>query len=218
MELQCEGMEFATEMIIKPSLIGARVAEIPITLHPDGRKAHAPHLRTFRDGWRTLRFFHALFSPRWLFLVPGPVFYPARPARLRRRPPRPAARSRAVRRTYAAFREPEHHRGISIGCLRPAHEDLRDQRAVAAGGSAAHEVGATRLWSAGWFSARSEWPWASGLLGGSDPPVVVGGLWSTGLRHTMRWVIPGGNTNRVGLSNRTCQSFFVSILGMRHRP
>lgn len=70
LELQCEGMEFATEMIIKASLHGARIAEIPITLHPDGRKAHAPHLRTIRDGWRTLRFFLAL-SPRWLFFAPG---------------------------------------------------------------------------------------------------------------------------------------------------
>jgi hypothetical protein len=63
-------MEFATEMIIKASLHGAKIAEVPITLHPDGRKAHAPHLRTFRDGWRTLRFF-LIFSPRWLFLLPG---------------------------------------------------------------------------------------------------------------------------------------------------
>src|SRR5690349_10568728 len=67
---RCTGMEFATEMIIKTSLIGARVAEVPITLHPDGRKAHAPHLHTFRDGWRTLRFF-LMYSPRWLFLYPG---------------------------------------------------------------------------------------------------------------------------------------------------
>jgi glycosyltransferase involved in cell wall biosynthesis len=67
---RCTGMEFATEMIIKSSLGGARIAEVPITLHPDGRKAHAPHLRTFRDGWRTLRFF-LLYSPRWLFLAPG---------------------------------------------------------------------------------------------------------------------------------------------------
>src|SRR6185437_4186619 len=67
---RCTGMEFATEMIIKTSLIGARIGEVPITLHVDGRKAHAPHLRTFRDGWRTLRFF-MLYSPRWLFLVPG---------------------------------------------------------------------------------------------------------------------------------------------------
>jgi hypothetical protein len=63
-------MEFATEMMTKASLAGVRIAEVPITLHPDGRKAHAPHLRTFRDGWRTLRFF-LLYSPRWLFLVPG---------------------------------------------------------------------------------------------------------------------------------------------------
>ncbi|HEX3281473.1 MAG TPA: glycosyltransferase family 2 protein [Pyrinomonadaceae bacterium] len=70
LDLQCEGMEFATEMIIKASLHGARIAEIPITLHPDGRKTNAPHLRTIRDGWRTLRFF-LIFSPRWLFLAPG---------------------------------------------------------------------------------------------------------------------------------------------------
>jgi glycosyltransferase involved in cell wall biosynthesis len=69
---RCTGMEFATEMIIKSSLYGARISEVPITLHPDGRKSHAPHLRTFRDGWRTLRFF-LIYSPRWLFLVPGIV-------------------------------------------------------------------------------------------------------------------------------------------------
>src|SRR3954451_10852604 len=67
---RCTGMEFATEMIIKSSLYSARIAEVPITLHSDGRKAHKPHLRTFRDGWRTLRFF-LLYSPRWLFLMPG---------------------------------------------------------------------------------------------------------------------------------------------------
>jgi glycosyltransferase involved in cell wall biosynthesis len=67
---RCTGMEFATEMIVKASLFGANIAEVPITLHPDGRKSHAPHLRTFRDGWRTLRFF-LMYSPRWLFLAPG---------------------------------------------------------------------------------------------------------------------------------------------------
>ena len=67
---QCTGMEFATEMIIRSSLASARIAEVPITLHPDGRKVHAPHLHTFRDGWRTLRFF-LLYNPRWLFLIPG---------------------------------------------------------------------------------------------------------------------------------------------------
>jgi hypothetical protein len=57
-------------MIIKASLHREQIAEIPITLHPDGRKSHAPHLRTFRDGWRTIRLF-LIYSPRWLFLLPG---------------------------------------------------------------------------------------------------------------------------------------------------
>jgi glycosyltransferase involved in cell wall biosynthesis len=70
LNLRCTGMEFATEMIIKASLNGARIAEVPITLHPDGRSSHGPHLKTFRDGWRTLRFF-LMYSPRWLFLLPG---------------------------------------------------------------------------------------------------------------------------------------------------
>src|SRR5690606_23313394 len=55
LELRSLGMEFANEMIIKASLMGARISEVPITLHPDGRKSHGPHLRTFRDGWRTDR-------------------------------------------------------------------------------------------------------------------------------------------------------------------
>ncbi len=72
LEQQCTGMEFATEMIIKASLRGERIAEVPITLHRDGRTLRDPHLRTVKDGWRTLRFF-LLFSPRWLFLAPGLV-------------------------------------------------------------------------------------------------------------------------------------------------
>jgi glycosyltransferase involved in cell wall biosynthesis len=67
---RCTGMEFANEMVIKMSLAGARIGEVPITLHKDGRTAHPPHLRTWRDGWRTLRFY-LLLSPRWLFLWPG---------------------------------------------------------------------------------------------------------------------------------------------------
>jgi hypothetical protein len=70
LDLRCVGMEFATEMIIKSSLFGEKVAEVPIALHPDGRKSHPPHLKTFRDGWRTLRFF-LMYSPRWLYLIPG---------------------------------------------------------------------------------------------------------------------------------------------------
>ncbi len=70
LDQRCTGMEFATEMIIKSTLFGGSMDQVPITLHPDGRINQRSHLRTFRDGWRTLRFF-MLLSPRWTFLVPG---------------------------------------------------------------------------------------------------------------------------------------------------
>ena len=70
LDQRCTGMEFATEMIIKSTLFGGAMDQVPITLHPDGRVNQRSHLRTFRDGWRTLRFF-MLLSPRWTFLVPG---------------------------------------------------------------------------------------------------------------------------------------------------
>jgi glycosyltransferase involved in cell wall biosynthesis len=69
MGLRTTGMEFATEMVVKATLLRLRIAEVPTTLSPDGRN-RPPHLRTWRDGWRTLRFF-LLYSPRWLFLYPG---------------------------------------------------------------------------------------------------------------------------------------------------
>jgi hypothetical protein len=69
LDLQTPGMEFASEMVVKATLNGLRVTEVPTTLSKDGRD-RAPHLRSFRDGWRHLRFL-LLFCPRWLFLVPG---------------------------------------------------------------------------------------------------------------------------------------------------
>jgi len=67
--LRSTGMEFASEMLVKSALFNLRIAEIPTALHPDGRST-PPHLRTWRDGWRHLRFM-LLYSPRWLFLYPG---------------------------------------------------------------------------------------------------------------------------------------------------
>ncbi|HET6882213.1 MAG TPA: glycosyltransferase family 2 protein [Pirellulales bacterium] len=69
MELQTTGMEFASEMVIKSTLKGLAIAEVPTMLHKDGR-SRPPHLRSWRDGWRHLRFM-LLFSPRWMFLWPG---------------------------------------------------------------------------------------------------------------------------------------------------
>ncbi|MEO6395613.1 MAG: glycosyltransferase family 2 protein [Devosia sp.] len=71
LKLRTTGMEFASEMLVKATLSGLRMAEVPTTLAKDGR-TRAPHLRSFRDGWRHLRFL-LLFSPRWLFLYPGLV-------------------------------------------------------------------------------------------------------------------------------------------------
>ncbi len=67
------GMEFASEMVVKATVMGLCVEEVPTVLHPDGR-SRKPHLRTWPDGWRHLRFLF-LYSPRWLFLYPGVLFF-----------------------------------------------------------------------------------------------------------------------------------------------
>jgi hypothetical protein len=69
LDLQTPGMEFASEMVVKASIFGLRITEVPTILYPDGRD-RPPHLRRWRDGWRHLRFL-LLFSPKWLFLYPG---------------------------------------------------------------------------------------------------------------------------------------------------
>ena len=69
LDLRTTGMEFASEMIVRASLAGLRITEVPTTLSPD-KRGRPPHLRTWRDGWRHLRFL-LLYSPRWLFLYPG---------------------------------------------------------------------------------------------------------------------------------------------------
>lgn len=69
--LQTGGMEFASEMVVKSTLQGLDVREVPTTLAPDGR-SRPPHLRSWRDGWRHLRFL-LLYSPKWLFFIPGLV-------------------------------------------------------------------------------------------------------------------------------------------------
>ena len=69
MDLRTTGMEFASELVVKATLFNMRISEVPVTLSPDGR-SRPPHLRSWRDGWRHLRFL-LLYSPRWLFLYPG---------------------------------------------------------------------------------------------------------------------------------------------------
>jgi hypothetical protein len=73
LNLRTTGMEFASEIVVKATLAGLRVSEVPTTLKKDGR-SRPPHLRSWRDGWRHLRFL-LVFSPRWLFLIPGTVAF-----------------------------------------------------------------------------------------------------------------------------------------------
>jgi len=73
LELQSRGMEFALEMLIKAKMHGLRIIEVPTTLSPDGRD-RTPHLRRYRDGWRSLRFY-LLMSPRWFFGYPGAILF-----------------------------------------------------------------------------------------------------------------------------------------------
>jgi hypothetical protein len=75
LHLQATGMEFASEMVVKATLARQRVTEVPTRLAKDGR-SRPPHLRSWRDGWRHLRFL-LLFSPRWLFFLPGLVLLAA---------------------------------------------------------------------------------------------------------------------------------------------
>lgn len=71
--LKTTGMEFASEMVIKATLDGLNITEVPVTLHKDAR-SRPPHLKPWRDGWRHLRFM-LIYSPKWLFLLPGVVFF-----------------------------------------------------------------------------------------------------------------------------------------------
>ena len=70
LDLRTTGMEFASEMLVKASLAGLSIVEVPTTLRPATAAAGPPHLRSWRDGWRHLRFL-LIYSPRWLFLYPG---------------------------------------------------------------------------------------------------------------------------------------------------
>jgi glycosyltransferase involved in cell wall biosynthesis len=213
LELRCTGMEFATEMIIKASLQKAKIAEIPITLHRDGRKSHTPHLKTVRDGWRTLRFF-LLLSPEWLFFMPGCALI-------------------LLGLAGYAIALP----GLSIGNVTfDAHTLLFSSLAVLSGyqsvlfaifaktfaineGILAEDakfreffrilnlergllIGAVALFVGLVLLGEALWQWRMTGFGHLD------------YSHTMRWVIPGVTLAALGFQT-ILSSFFVSILGMK---
>ena len=215
LEQRCTGMEFATEMIIKASLFRAKIAEIPITLHRDGRKSHAPHLKTFRDGWRTLRFF-MLFSPRWLFLMPGVflIFLGV----LGYCVALPAATIKGI--TFDAHTLLISSLAVLCGYQAIVFAVFTRTYAVAEG-LMPEDPKLTRFFN--WVTLER------GLIAAAAS--VIGGLILIGLAvnawrivgfgkldyaHTMRYVIPGATFTTLGLQT-FFSSFFLNIIGMRRR-
>jgi glycosyltransferase involved in cell wall biosynthesis len=213
--LQCTGMEFATEMIVKASLHRQRIAEVPITLHPDGRKVHPPHLRTFRDGWRTLRLF-LLFTPRWLFLVPGLALI-----------------------VSGIFGYVVALPGMTIGrATFDVHTLLFASLALIAGqqslafalftksfaiaeGLLPMDPRAARFFALATLERGLLIGGASIVLGVGLLAVVAVGWWQSGFGpldypRTLRLAIPGATLSALGLHTMFA-SFFVSILGLRRR-
>jgi glycosyltransferase involved in cell wall biosynthesis len=215
LDQRCTGMEFATEMIIKAGLFRRKIAEVPITLHPDGRKAHPPHLRTLRDGWRTLRFF-LMYSPRWLFLYPGLLLV-------------------VLGLIGYAIALP----GFTIhGIHFDAHTLLFASLAILLGYQSILFAVFSKTFAIGEGLLPPNQRMVRlyqivnlerGLFGGAVALLFGVGLLLAALNqwrdrefgtldysHTMRWVIPGVLLTALGFQT-VLSSFFISILGMRRR-
>ncbi len=215
LDQRCTGMEFATEMIIKASLHGARIAEVPIKLHPDGRESHGPHLRTFRDGWRTLRFF-LLYSPRWLFLVPGLVlmligllgYALALPgieiagARLDAHSLLAASLALLMGFQSVLFAILSKTFAVVEGLVPP--DPRLDRFYEVATLERGLVVGLLALTGGLALIGAAAWEWRATGFGPLDYP------------RTMRWVIPGVTLAALGFQT-ILSGFFVSILGMSRR-
>jgi glycosyltransferase involved in cell wall biosynthesis len=215
LDQRCTGMEFATEMIIKAGLHGARVSEVPITLHPDGRRSHPPHLKTFRDGWRTLRFF-LLYCPTWLFLRPGAllillglvgyaVALPGlRIAGLHFDAHTLLFASLAIVCGYQSVIFALHAKtfAISEGLLPVSRrmqwifQTVKLEKGLVAG-ALAILTGVVLL-------GVAVWQWKAGGFGNLDYAV------------TMRWVVPGVTLTTLGFQT-VLASFFLGLLSMRRR-
>jgi glycosyltransferase involved in cell wall biosynthesis len=215
LDQRCTGMEFATEMIIKASLRGEKIAEVPITLYPDRRTSHAPHLKTFRDGWRTFRYF-LMCSPRWLFLIPSGVFI-----------------------AFGLLGYLVAMPGLSIGrSTFDAHTLLFSSLAILCG----YQWILFAIFAKTFAVTEGFLPpdrqlerffevvnLERGLVVAALAMLVGGGLllaavrqwWLTGFGHldyayTMRFVVPGATLVALGFQT-VFSSFFVSILGMRRK-
>lgn len=215
LDLRCTGMEFASEMIVKAILQHRRIAEVPITLHRDGRSAHPPHLRTFRDGWRHLRFL-LMYSPRWLYVVPGTMLI-------------------ALGALAGAVAMPR----ASIGGITfDVHTLLFASLAIICGYQALLYAALTKVFAvnerllprdAGFDRLFSRINLERGLVAGACAAITGALLLTSAVFQwveldfgsldygvTMRWVIPGMLLMVIGVQT-VLSAFFLSILGMNRR-
>lgn len=215
LDQRCTGMEFATEMIIKSSLYGLKIAEVPITLHPDGRKAHAPHLKTFRDGWRTLRFF-LMYSPRWLFLVPGALLILAGLAGFALAMPGMTIRGMTFDAHTLLFSS------LAILCgYQSVLFAIFTKTFAISEGLMPEDPGLTRFFELvnlekGLIVSSAVLLVGLALLLAAVNQWRVAGFGPLDYARTMRLVIPGATLTALGFQT-ILSSFFISILGMRRR-
>lgn len=212
LDLQSDGMEFASEMVVKATINDLKISEVPTTLSPDLR-SRKPHLRPWRDGWRHLRFL-LLYSPRWLFLYPGI-----------------GAMILGLGAMIALLPRPVHLFGASLD----VHTLVYASALIVIGYQASLFALFARVYAmaAGFLPAHSwleeladRWTLEIGLLVGAG--LVVGGLamsivalaiWGgTGFgaldyRHTMRVVVPASTMLMLGVQT-ILASFFLSILAI----
>lgn len=216
LDLRSPGVEFATEMIIKAARYQASIAEVPLTLHPHGRRSHPAHVRTLRDGWRTLRFF-LMYSPRWLFLEPGKLlillgivgYVLALPAlnvggvHFGLNTLVFASLAILCGLQAVLFGIGTKTLAVTAGLL-PADERIkRFFRVARLGRGLALGVGALAV--------------GTGMLCVVVRAWLAGGLGSLDYDLSMRWVIPGATLFACGLQT-ILSSFFISIIGNLELP
>ena len=215
LDQRCTGMEFANEMVIKAALRRARIAEVPITLHRDGRTAHPPHLKTFRDGWRTLRFL-LMYSPRWLYLLPGVVLGVLGVAGYVLALPRMRIHGVAFdvnTLLFGSLALIAGYQSMLFGLFTKTFavsEGLlpRDARVARVVSESALQrwliMGAFVMVVGVGLLASAVWQWYAAGFGDLE------------VRDTLRWVIPGVTLSTLGFQT-ILSSFFLGILALRRR-
>jgi hypothetical protein len=209
------GMEFASEMVVKAALLDLKIAEIPVTLRKDGR-SRRPHLRTWRDGWRHLRFL-LLYSPRWLFLLPGLalVLFGAALGLWLLPGPR-----RALGTTFDVHTMLGASAMVLVGAQAVAFAVFAKVFAVTEG-----LLPRDRLLERAYRVVTLEVGLAIGAVLGASGLALISVVFARWARadygglpydETMRWMIPGATLLALG-AQAALSSFFLSILGLKRR-